>query len=170
MEQFEHCPCCSGKLFAACCRDIIAGTVQADSPLSLMRSRYTAHVCKNMSHIINTMAKKALKLFDEEKTSSEWFEQHIWTKLEIIDAPPISKYDRDGYVEFKAHYTLNDDQHILHERSKFIKENGRWIYVSGQPKKPQIVTTNKVGRNDACPCGSGKKYKKCCNSNTNSEA
>ena len=29
------------------------------------------------------------------------------------------------------------------------------------PKKP-VVKSDKVGRNEACPCGSGKKYKKCC--------
>jgi preprotein translocase subunit SecA len=30
------------------------------------------------------------------------------------------------------------------------------------PKKPARRETSKVGRNDPCPCGSGKKYKKCC--------
>lgn len=29
-------------------------------------------------------------------------------------------------------------------------------------KKPQPVRVHKIGRNDPCPCGSGKKYKKCC--------
>ena len=39
-------------------------------------------------------------------------------------------------------------------------------YASGQPivRKP-VVKTVKVGRNDPCPCGSGKKYKKCCGQN-----
>ncbi|MBQ7600326.1 MAG: SEC-C domain-containing protein, partial [Clostridia bacterium] len=31
-----------------------------------------------------------------------------------------------------------------------------------QRKKPVVNKTAKVGRNDPCPCGSGKKYKKCC--------
>ena len=29
------------------------------------------------------------------------------------------------------------------------------------PKQQQIINDNKIGRNDLCPCGSGKKYKKC---------
>ena len=33
-------------------------------------------------------------------------------------------------------------------------------------KKPVVNSTKKVGRNDPCPCGSGKKYKKCCGANT----
>jgi SWIM/SEC-C metal-binding protein len=57
-----------------------------------------------------------------------------------------------------------------------FEEKG-WIYTIGlEPDKPEditdleillnppktIVTEKKVGRNDPCPCGSGKKYKKCC--------
>ena len=33
-----------------------------------------------------------------------------------------------------------------------------------QPSKPVRASSSKVGRNDPCPCGSGKKYKKCCGS------
>ncbi len=40
-----------------------------------------------------------------------------------------------------------------------VSENGE------KPKKKPIVKKNKVGRNDPCPCGSGKKYKKCCGMN-----
>ncbi|HBK2505915.1 TPA: SEC-C domain-containing protein [Escherichia coli] len=40
------------------------------------------------------------------------------------------------------------------ERSRFLKENGQWYYIDGT--RPQF------GRNDPCPCGSGKKFKKCC--------
>jgi preprotein translocase subunit SecA len=32
---------------------------------------------------------------------------------------------------------------------------------ASQPERRQPVTTEKIGRNDPCPCGSGKKYKKC---------
>ncbi|MFB6240325.1 MAG: SEC-C metal-binding domain-containing protein, partial [Gemmatimonadota bacterium] len=32
----------------------------------------------------------------------------------------------------------------------------------GEPVAPQPVRREKVGRNEPCPCGSGKKYKKCC--------
>jgi SWIM/SEC-C metal-binding protein len=67
------------------------------------------------------------------------------------------------------------------ERARYVAEkcteNG-WIYIIGfetdkpedisdlekllNPQKPAI--SKKVGRNDPCPCGSGKKYKKCCGS------
>lgn len=164
VEDLALCPCCSEKFFKDCCKYIIAGTKLATSPLELMRSRYSAHVCKNMPHIMRTMRGKALKLFDEEKTSSEWFNECSWEKLEIIDAPIISKHDRDGIVEFKAYYKFQNKDHILHERSKFKKEDDHWYYVAGQYKSPNVVinANAKIGRNDNCPCGSGLKYKKCC--------
>ena len=67
MQEFSSCPCCSGQEFTNCCKTIITGDKVAQSPLELMRSRYTAHVCKDMAHIIKTMRSKALKLFDKEK-------------------------------------------------------------------------------------------------------
>lgn len=162
MQDLINCPCCSGLEFTNCCKEIIAGSKLAASPLELMRSRYTAHVCKNMPHILRTMRGKALKLFDQEKTQSEWFEQTTWTKLEIIDAPPVEKYSKEGIVEFKAYALFAGKEQIIHERSKFSKEDNQWFYISAQQKNASIQTSEKIGRNDSCICGSGKKYKKCC--------
>jgi len=47
---------------------------------------------------------------------------------------------------------------VLYESKTFSKTLG---YIEEEEQKPQIDTTN-VGRNDPCPCGSGKKFKKCC--------
>jgi SEC-C motif-containing protein len=158
----SDCPCCSGEKFSQCCEPIVAGTAFAATPLALMRSRYTAHVCKNMDHILRTMRGKPLTLFDAEKTKEEWFELCQWKKLEIIDAPAVGKTEKSGIVEFKAYYDFEDKEYILHERSKFLKTNNQWYYVSGQKKSADIRTSTKIGRNDDCQCGSGKKYKKCC--------
>lgn len=43
----------------------------------------------------------------------------------------------------------------------FTKEQQRALYLE-QKKSGTIVKGEKIGRNDPCPCGSGKKYKKCC--------
>jgi len=162
MTEYKNCPCCSGKQFADCCQKIVAGTKIASTPLELMRSRYTAHVCKNMAHIVRTMSGESLKLFDKEKTEEEWFEQCQWTKLEVIDVSEVDSNSKQGIVEFKAYCNFNSKEEILHERSKFLKINNQWYYISGQKKNALIQITDKVGRNDSCPCGSGKKYKKCC--------
>lgn len=43
----------------------------------------------------------------------------------------------------------------------FDKETQKALYLE-QKKSGTVVKEQKVGRNDPCPCGSGKKYKKCC--------
>ena len=50
-----------------------------------------------------------------------------------------------------------------HERSRFRREDGRWYYVSGENVRPSPTRrAATAGRNDPCPCGSGRKFKKCC--------
>ena len=156
------CPCCSGAEYTQCCEAIVVGSKIASTPLELMRSRYTAHVVKNMPHIIRTMRGKPLKLFDEEKTRTEWFEQCTWDRLEIIEASEVTASDHEGIVEFKAHYTFEGAQHVMHERSKFQKDQGQWFYVARQNNLAGVENSAKIGRNDPCSCGSGKKFKKCC--------
>ena len=40
--------------------------------------------------------------------------------------------------------------------------DSKWFYVARQNKGAHIESSAKIGRNDACSCGSGKKFKKCC--------
>ncbi|MBV5306745.1 MAG: SEC-C domain-containing protein [Desulfobulbaceae bacterium] len=51
--------------------------------------------------------------------------------------------------------------------SRFRRDNGQWLYVSNDLNLPiQPERVSKVGRNDPCPCNSGKKAKKCCGTTT----
>jgi SEC-C motif-containing protein len=44
-----------------------------------------------------------------------------------------------------------------------VRREGIWYFHDGELKKaPPVKHGPKIGRNDPCPCGSGKKYKKCC--------
>ncbi len=47
-----------------------------------------------------------------------------WRKLQIVDTAP-------GVVEFRASYRGPDGAGLLHERSRFVQEDGRWFYVDG---------------------------------------
>jgi SEC-C motif domain protein len=51
-----------------------------------------------------------------------------------------------------------------HEKASFKKEeDGKWYFEDGKVQvQPYERTGEKVGRNDPCHCGSGKKFKKCC--------
>ena len=70
--------------------------------------------------------------------------------------------DTTGVVEFVANYEVEGNAVRHHEISDFRRVEGEWFFRDGK-EIPVTVwrDTPKVGRNDPCPCGSGKKYKKC---------
>ena len=69
-----------------------------------------------------------------------------------------------GWVEVIARFKQGNVTRNHHELGEFHKVNGAWFFYDGRGIKQETVkkTTPDVGRNDPCPCGSGKKYKKCC--------
>ena len=61
---------------------------------------------------------------------------------------------------FSAYYVDNRQLFKMTENSKFIKENNEWRYVDGEAVNHEKLPF--PGRNDLCPCLSGKKFKICC--------
>lgn len=125
-----------------------------------MRSRFTAYVLDKIQYVQDTW--DASTRPKPEKT--HFAEENIdWQRLEIIDTKKGGITDSKGIVEFKAFYQNNDEEYMLHEISRFAKTNGRWFYVDGVVKKVgKIIQPSNQGKNAPCPCGSGKKYKRCC--------
>jgi SEC-C motif-containing protein len=131
-----------------------------------MRARYSAHVLKLPDFVVATYHPSCAAEAEREGITESV--NLNWVKLEVLDAPMPE--ETEGFVEFKASLQDEDGIQCMHERSRFIKENGLWYYIDGvfpgdavntRPQQPQAAAP-KVGRNDPCPCGSGKKYKKCC--------
>ena len=147
------CPCCSNKDYTDCCEPFITGEKQPATPETIMRSRYTAYTQGKIDYIERTMMGIALQTFNKE-ASQRWAEQLKWLGLEVIQSFINPENHNNGFVEFRAFFEENGERRTLHERSEFNKINGQWFYTQGK--------TPKIGRNDPCPCGCGKKYKKCC--------
>jgi len=112
------------------------------TPKELMISRYEAFVKKDWQYLAKTSTSQTLQ-------ELEMMPELEWLKLEVLDA-------FDNIVEFKAYYRENGQIGLLHEKSNFVQINGEWKYQDGELFK------SKIERNEPCPCGSGKKYKKCC--------
>jgi SEC-C motif domain protein len=69
----------------------------------------------------------------------------------------------EGTVEFVASYSRNDETVEHHEMAVFRKEGEAWTFVDGRIlNQPFRREQPKISRNALCPCGSGRKYKKCC--------
>lgn len=152
------CPCGSMRSFGDCCGPILAGA-PAPSAEALMRSRYTAYVKHNLDHVERTHAPEIRNDFNRaegERTAAEV----DWHGLEILRSAEEGDV---GTVEFAIRFSRDGKDLRHHERATFRREDGNWLYVLGEvnPKgEPRRVV--KVGRNEPCPCGSGRKFKVCC--------
>ena len=169
----KDCPCGSNFPYTDCCGPLIRGTSFADTAEDLMRSRYTAFTENNWEYLVLTSHPEEKK--EMARLESTLVDQGAkWKRLEITRISKGGREDNEGQVDFVAHYVKAGISEALRESSKFYKINGHWVYsrkdsilspvsvISMEKPKTVIRDKAKVGRNDPCPCGSGKKYKKCC--------
>jgi len=159
----ELCPCGSSLSFSECCELYIKGEKKAPTADILLRSRYAAYVKTEVDYIIRTTHPDQRKQGLESEIR-EWSNKTVWHQLKIVNITDGSKEDKTGFVEFIAEYSENGKQVEHHELAEFRQENGIWFFWDGSPPKPKqyVRQTPKIGRNGPCPCGSGKKFKKCC--------
>jgi SEC-C motif-containing protein len=153
-----NCPCCSGLTLADCCGPIIDGAL-AGSAEALMRSRYSAYVLGKLDHVQRTNAPEIGDDFN--RAEAERTAQEVqWLGLDVLAA---NETGDTGSVEFSIRFSRNGQELGQHELASFRRDDGRWLYVSGVVgSKPAPRQVTKIGRNEPCPCHSGKKYKKCC--------
>jgi SEC-C motif-containing protein len=130
-----------------------------------MRSRYTAYTKGDVDYIVATHDPEHADRLDREATE-EWAKEATWLGLDILACEQGQPGDETGTVEFVARYEQRGSERAHHERSTFRNVDGAWFFRDGDLVKPQPLkrAQPKVGRNEPCPCGSGKKYKKCCGS------
>jgi len=159
----SECPCGSGASYADCCEPILTGALPAPTAERLMRSRYTAYLKAAIGHLGDSLHPEHKADWDEAATR-RWAESAEWQGLEIVATEAGGEDDDEGTVEFIATYREGGISKRHHETSRFARKDGRWYYVDGKLAAPETHRNEgpKVGRNDPCPCGSGKKYKKCC--------
>lgn len=159
IDEKDKCPCCSGESFASCCQAVIKN-VSARTALALMRSRYTAYSIGNVQYLTETTHLTTREKHTVEGTE-KWLKRNRWVKLEIVDVVEGETENTEGIVEFKAFYIdSSENRNVLHERSSFINDHGKWYYVDGVFSPS--AKSQKTSRNEPCLCGSGVKYKKCC--------
>ena len=160
IENNQMCPCSSGSLFADCCQPVIDGTRESQTAEELMRARYSAFVTGAIDFIVSSTHSRTRKEIDLAYIR-EWSETSTWRGLQIFETKVIN--DNKAYVSFEAQYTQRGEDHHQREKSLFEREDGLWRFVTGDELKNPTVRyeTPRPGRNDPCPCGSGKKYKKC---------
>jgi len=143
------CPCGSGYLLSDCCGVYIHQHQHAATAEQLMRSRYTAFVLGESAYLLQTWHAST-------RPASLGGLDLRWFHLAIVATEQGKSDDEQGIVSFIASYGQAPTGKRLHERSRFVREDGCWYYVDGD------CHVTSIGRNDACPCGSGDKFKRCC--------
>jgi SEC-C motif-containing protein len=158
-DETRACPCGSGKLFSACCLPIHTGERTASTAEELMRARFSAHAVGDFAFLHRSYKPTANQPYvpSSENPTTQW------TRL-VIHSHTQGRTPDISYVEFSAYGLEQGVEHVLHEKAEFFREDGVWVYTRPlrEGPAPFVAAEKKPGRNDPCPCGSGKKYKHCC--------
>lgn len=125
IEPAAPCPCGSGGRYLSCCGALHAGAPAASAE-ALMRSRYSAYVLLREDYLLAT-----------------WHSSTRPAQLALATQPPAHWLGLDvkqqrsagdhAEVEFVARVRHGGGRaQRLHERSRFVREGGRWFYVDGE--------------------------------------
>jgi SEC-C motif-containing protein len=157
-----ECPCTSGSEYEQCCGPFLEGKESPPTAEQLMRARYTAYTLERIDYVAQTHHPETREQFDQQAALS-WASGVDWRGLEIVDTEAGGPTDDEGVVEFIAHFDDKGGHRTHRERSTFRRVDGEWYFYSGRVGSGTVRRERpKVGRNAPCPCGSGKKYKRCC--------
>jgi SEC-C motif domain protein len=122
-KEVSACPCGSGRDYAVCCGRFISGSLLPSTAGELMRSRYTAYTRRDEHYLLSTWHP------DTRPTSLDLHQspQPAWIGLKVVRHEQPD--DTHAIVEFVARYKINGRAHKLHETSRFLKLDGRWLYL-----------------------------------------
>lgn len=147
-----NCPCQSGKDYDECCGRFISHHHDAENAELLMRSRYSAYVLNHRDYIRETWHPDFMPM------SLPLDHDLHWLRLDVLD---FNEQGDQATVEFEARLLNKGSVNSLHEESHFIQQDGRWLYTEGKMLPPTFKPW-KPKRKEPCPCGSGLKFKRCC--------
>lgn len=166
------CPCGSGQKLEACCLPIIQGKRKAATAEQLLRARYTAFTRADVDFVLHSHHPDTAAEVKRDEIA-DWAKGSEWIGLQILQQEAGQEKDEQGTIIFRALYRdktkatpdsepPKSEEHW--EQSYFKKDRGDWKFLDarGIQTGPYRRTEPKIGRNDPCTCGSGKKYKKCC--------
>ena len=121
----QRCPCGAGLPLAECCGPLHDGTRVASTAEQLMRARFAAFAVGNPGYLLATW-----------HVTTRPADLHLdndlrWTALDVVATTGGMLLSAEGTVELRAHYRRNGTAGVQHERSRFLREHGRWWYLDG---------------------------------------
>ena len=113
------CPCGRPQEYDACCGRFHRGEADAPTAERLMRSRYSAFAVGDAAYLLRTWHPSTRPATVETGSG--------WLRLEVLGATGGGLLDDEGTVRFRAHA----DAGVVAERSRFVRDGGRWTYLDG---------------------------------------
>ena len=110
-------------LFSACCAPYLDESVPAPNAETLMRSRYSAFVLQRADYLLATWHASTRPATLDFAPGTKWLGLEVRSH-HAIDADHAE-------VEFVARCREAGRASRLHERSRFVRESGRWFYIDG---------------------------------------
>jgi hypothetical protein len=138
---------------------VAAGRMAREDVLAYYKSLFESDLLKEPSLFWDGLVSCCTDLYPEEiyPQIKQAFEEDLIDEW-VIDLDFVDEQLALGREEVLSR--LQDDRYKLIEDT--IEELAGWAGFQPPSQQQPIVKKKKVGRNEPCPCGSGKKYKKCC--------
>jgi SEC-C motif-containing protein len=117
----KNCFCGNNKPYKTCCEVFHKNGGRTETAEQLMRSRYSAFVLANGNYLMQTHH-ESTRPIKEKKAIVNWAKSVVWVKLEILETTLDT-------VKFNAHFSEDGVPDVIHENSKFVKEDNIWFYL-----------------------------------------
>ncbi|MCD0486012.1 hypothetical protein LO771_27410 [Streptacidiphilus sp. ASG 303] len=119
------CPCGLPAPYADCCGRLHRGEAAAATAEQLMRSRFAAFAVRDEAYLLRSW-------HPSTRPPAVGLDPAVrWVRLEVLDTDGGGPFHVGGTVEFRAHWTERGAAGELHERSRFVRHDGAWVYLDG---------------------------------------
>jgi SEC-C motif-containing protein len=98
-----------------------------------MRSRYAAHARGLAAYLVQTLH-PSRRAPDELPRVRQGLRHVRWTGLIVLAVEGGSILETTGVVAFEARFVAGGRDEVMRERSRFVREQGVWYYVDGEPQ------------------------------------
>lgn len=125
------CPCASKLTFDRCCEPYLAGRKRPETAETLMRTRFSAYATGRVDYLAATTAE-----VEREKLDLAELERYCRAvrciSLKVLSTQAGGPGDQTGEVVFHAKLLINGKRMLHWERSRFVREEGQWVYLDGE--------------------------------------
>ena len=123
IDDDDRCPCLSGEVYGSCCGRFHRGSALAPTAEQLMRSRYAAFAVGDADYLLRTWHPST------RPDALDLDPGLVWRRLDVVERTGGGLLDDTGTVEFVAYYSDRGARGSMREHSRFVRENGQWLYV-----------------------------------------